>query len=128
MKNKKNKSVSCEGEIYHDKTGIYDVCKIRKLSENSPTVLIPLSNLKYHLKEKEWGNYSIQDVLKNPDKYPEDIEIINSVDLSYPILEYKDNIIDGNHRLAKAFLDGKENIKVKQITKKQMEAAKDRVL
>lgn len=123
---KKNKLPVCKGEIYHDKTGIYDICKIRELSENNPTVRIPLSSLTNYLKEKEFDNYSIQDIFNDTDKYQKEMKIIKNVDLRYPILRYKDHIIDGNHRLAKAFLEGKENIKVKYITKEQMETAKDK--
>lgn len=124
-----NKKYFCEVEeidhIYHDKTGTYDIYKLHKITKNNPTTIVPLSKFTNHIKKKEWGKYSIKNVLDNPDKYPEEMKEIKNVDLRYPILIHKDNVIDGNHRLAKAFLLRKKKIKAKYITDNQMKEAKD---
>ena len=59
---------------------------------------------------KGWGNpikkifYSPQDVLDNPNKYKDDYERIMNADLKFPIIISKNNdVIDGIHRLIKAF-------------------------
>ena len=49
-------------------------------------------------------------------KYQENAERIKEADLSYPIIvTEKHVIIDGYHRLAKAYLEGKKDIKVNVI-------------
>lgn len=49
-------------------------------------------------------------------KYQENAERIKAADLSYPIIvTEKHVIIDGYHRLAKAYLEGKKDIKVNVI-------------
>lgn len=54
--------------------------------------------------------YSLYDVLNNPVKYREQIDRINEADLTYPIIIIDNNIIDGRHRLTKAFMAGKRKI------------------
>ena len=113
-------------QIYSDETGVYDIGKVDGLSKNNPVVLVPVSKLSPWLEGKEWGDYSPRDVLNNPEKYPEEMKDIKNADLEYPIFIYKDMVIDGNHRLAKAVLEGKESIKAKIITDEQMEQARDK--
>lgn len=115
-----------EGQIFSDETGTYDIGVINDLAKNNPVVSVPLSGLAAQLESREWGEYGPKDVLNNPEKYPEEMEMIRSVDLDCPIFIYKNIVIDGNHRLARAFMDGAESIRVKFITDEQMEQAKDK--
>lgn len=66
---------------------------------------------------KGWGDpdkniyYSANDVIKNPKKYKKDALRIKNADLKYPIIIHNGYIIDGVHRLCKAHLKGKTEIK-----------------
>lgn len=79
------------------------------------TQKIPLSQLSHVRAENVWEmgrkQYSINDVLKNPKKYAEDIERIKNANMDYPILMNSDRtILDGYHRLAKAMQNKKKSI------------------
>lgn len=60
--------------------------------------------------------YSPIDVINDPKKYPNDANRITEADLKYPIIlsHVNDNyfVVDGYHRLAKAYLTKKKNIRV----------------
>lgn len=76
-----------------------------------------VSDLIHNLKFKGWadsknGKYSPMDVLKHPGKYRKQMKRIHNADLNYPIIVYKNFIIDGAHRLSKSVLLGKKTIKV----------------
>lgn len=65
-----------------------------------------------------WGDpgkgiaYSALDVINNPRRYQDDYKRILQANLSYPIIISADgDIVDGVHRLAKAYLKGKKEIK-----------------
>jgi len=66
---------------------------------------------------KGWGDpkknlyYSPMNVIKNPKKYNDEYNRIIESNLKYPIIIDKNNIIDGVHRLSKAYLLGKKKIK-----------------
>jgi len=124
---KSNKSEDKEWEInqiYDDEQGnVYNIEKLWHLTESNPIRNMPVESLRPQLAEKSWG-YSPQDVLNNPEQYAGEMEMIRDADLSYPILMYKNQIVDGNHRLAKAFFEKEKTIKVKMPTDKQMESAK----
>jgi hypothetical protein len=68
------------------------------------------------LKYKGWGNpdkktlFSPLDVLKNPALYESDMKRIKRANLSFPIIIHNGNIVDGVHRLTKAFLKNKKNL------------------
>ena len=90
-----------------------------------PTVNIKTKVLYKHLKIKYWGDpaskirYAPIDVLKNKknDVCKHHYDSILKADLRYPIYIEKEtgNIIDGMHRLTKAYLLQKDSIKVKYI-------------
>ncbi len=71
----------------------------------------------HYLQYKCWSNtknnkyYSPIDVINNQRKYVEEYDKIINSDLKYPIIINKNNIIDGIHRLSKAYLLGKKKIK-----------------
>lgn len=68
------------------------------------------------LKHKGWGNpnkkilFSPLDVLKNPKLYESDMKRIKKANLSFPIIIHNGNIVDGVHRLTKAFLKNKKHL------------------
>jgi len=62
--------------------------------------------------------YSPLDVINNPKKYRDEYNKINEANLNYPIIIDKYNIIDGVHRLTKAYLLGEKNIKAYSFNKK----------
>lgn len=56
-----------------------------------------------------------EDMINKPNK--RFTKRMNEADMSYPLLiDSKDYIIDGAHRLAKAYFDGKQTIKVKVVS------------
>jgi disulfide oxidoreductase YuzD len=55
--------------------------------------------------------YSPIDVLKNPLNHDHDMDKIKNAELKYPIIIHNDNIIDGMHRLSKAYLQRKTHLK-----------------
>lgn len=77
----------------------------------------PITSLLHVLEYKGWANnktgelYSSNDVLANPKKYPDEIKRIQKADLSFPIFVYNNDIVDGVHRLTKAKLQNKTEIK-----------------
>ena len=80
------------------------------------------------LEYKGWGNpqkniyYSPLDVIKNPKnkKYKDEIERIEKANMKYPIILDKNNVVDGFHRLTKAYLSNKKKIKAYVFSKKEM--------
>lgn len=84
-------------------------------------VKINIDDLIHSLEYKGWANwvnkkpkksdyYSAMDVINNQKKYKKEMVRINDADLKYPIIIYGNNIVDGVHRLAKAYLLGKKYI------------------
>lgn len=71
-----------------------------------------------------WGTienpHSPVDVVMNPKKYKHDMDRIKKADLSYPIIVSDVYIIDGYHRIAKAYLEKKKTIKAYWITDELM--------
>jgi len=64
------------------------------------------------LSRKGWGNVSPLQVIKNKNVFMEDYIKIKKADLRYPImLDTKLNIIDGAHRLSKAYILDKKYIR-----------------
>ena len=94
-------------------------------------IKIPISELLKNLERKSWGDpgkniyYSAMDVIQNPThkKYKDDNNRIKNANLNYPIMiDDKNNIIDGIHRLSKAYSQNTKYIKTyvfdKEIMKK----------
>lgn len=52
--------------------------------------------------------------------YKQDIERIKNADLKYPIIIVDKHVIDGVHRLTRAYLEGKKKIKPYRFTKQQL--------
>ena len=114
-------------QTYSDRNdNTYNVDELIKITKDNKITDEPIKKFKKNLKKKMWedsddNEISLQDVLDNKSKYRKESSRIKEVDLKYPILVYKDTVVDGNHRLSKAFDEEKETIKVRYVTNKQME-------
>lgn len=103
-------------------------------------IKIKVSDLAKNLDHKGWNMeneynpktaYSPKDVIDDPDKYESDFMRIMNADLKYPIIvSPNNNIIDGVHRLTKAYLEKKKYIKAyifdSKLMKKFIIAKSDR--
>ena len=68
---------------------------------------------------------TVDQVLKNPKKYPGHTKLIDDCDTSYPVHITKNKlgewiILDGLHRMANLVREGKEEIMVKKVTIEQL--------
>lgn len=108
-----------EFTIYVDKDYIYSINdlieynKINKINAIDISVDTLLDNINYKsYRPKQQPAYSVMDIINNPKKYKYDYNKILRADLRYPILIRRDKnyIIDGLHRLGKAYLQNKKYI------------------
>ncbi len=80
-----------------------------------PSTNIDTEDYFQHLNSKCWRKhgkkYSPNDVLNNPSVYDHDVAKIKNADLKYPIMIHNGNIVDGMHRLSKAYLQQKSHLK-----------------
>jgi hypothetical protein len=104
-------------KTYHDTKNIFSVDMMISYVNviKHPKLSVPIDVFIPQLDEKVWGDWSPLDVINNMNlkKYKEDAEQIQKADLSYPVIvtgKYK--IVDGYHRVAKAYLEGKMYIDV----------------
>ena len=109
-------------KTYSDGRAIYSVDMMLAYvnSFEHPVIKIPMSELVPQLEQDVWG-WAPKDVLAKMEakKYSENAERIREADLSYPIFvtgahtarARKHAIIDGYHRVAKASLEGKTEMK-----------------
>ena len=107
---------------YSDSKNIYSVdlmlAYINIFKPNDLIISIDISNYLTTLEYKGWGDpktktfYSPLDVINNPKKYRDEYNRINEANLNYPIIiSPNGHIIDGHHRIIKAYLLGKKYIK-----------------
>ncbi|MFA6474547.1 MAG: hypothetical protein WCV85_06810 [Patescibacteria group bacterium] len=100
-----------------------------------PTEEMDIRELRWILEVPFWedtdGNITIvpTDVLKNLDAYPEHRDRILQADTSFPIHIMPNRngkwlTLDGLHRLAKLVLNGATKIRVKKVTREQVEKTK----
>lgn len=98
-----------------------------KLTENLPTTDVNLKELIWHFDMPVWEkdytddwNLTPWQVIHKEDNTLDHQEKIKKSDLSFPIIitNYQDKsvILDGVHRLAKAYLEGRKTIEVKNIS------------
>ena len=89
---------------------------------NTPTKdLVEKLHIKSWTGDDHKNYYSAIDVLKNMKKYRKDYERIEQANLKYPIIMNRNNIIDGVHRVAKAYHERGRNVKVYVFDDKLME-------
>lgn len=114
---------------YSDHHHIYSVdMMFAYVRQHKPKYIrVPVKGLTKQLSYKGWGDpvskklYSPVDVLKYPQRYKKDTERIGLADLRYPIILSTDgDIIDGMHRLAKAYQSNVTEIRAYQFSKSLM--------
>ena len=113
----------CVGQVFSTQrekdTASWEIERLWELADDLPIEEVPVSSLEHFLDEVVW-------FLTGPDacgdkptarSVAEHSERIYSADLSYPIiLSAVGEVMDGMHRLAKAWMMGIETIKVRRFT------------
>jgi len=104
-------------KTYHNNKNIFSVDMMISYVNvfGHPKVKLPTSDFVPQLEEKVWGDWSPLDVIYNMNfkKYKEDADKIKKADLDYPVIVTgKHKIVDGFHRVSKAYVEGKKNIDV----------------
>ena len=85
----------------------WDVLKLIELSKNFQVIQVPLSEIR-ELKETYW--FGLGDPPISED-IAEHAKLIYDADISYPIILCPEGrVMDGMHRVCKAFLDARETI------------------
>ena len=117
----------------------YDVITLWDLCDDCPTVKIPVSLLMKNLDDTDWrdtcynksliepddpaladpeGIISVRKIFETPGLSPHHDYRIDGADISYPLLvDKKNNIIDGMHRLCRALRNGWDTIPIKYVSK-----------
>lgn len=115
---------------WYGKSYTFSVTKVIDLMENVKSKKTNVLELSKILSERLWEDnrgYMISPfmVIQNPSKYPEHWSRIQKADLRYAILVNStgDDVFDGLHRLSKAFVNRKENIKTKIVTRDILQKA-----
>jgi hypothetical protein len=121
-------------QTYSDGQNVYSVYMMHKYVNDNKDKLkiqeIATAKFDYMREWKIWGNWgnpqnrerwSIDNVLKNPDKYQKDYKNIIKADLKFPIITVYTPldtyyILDGNHRLGKSILGKKKIMKAYVFT------------
>ena len=120
-------------QTFSNNNSIYSVdMMFAYLKQNSyPITKINMEEYLDTLEYQGWGDpgknihYSALDVINNPKKYTDDYKRILKADLSYPIIISDEGyIVDGVHRLSKAYLEKKEEISAYIFDKNLMEKFK----
>jgi hypothetical protein len=93
---------------YHFRPGpsgmrAWDIDRLVELTTDIAPALVPLKEIR-ELEESYWGEMTCRDVAEHA-------RLINEADLSFPVILSSDGrIMDGMHRAAKAWLEGRSHI------------------
>ena len=126
-------SIWTRKQAYCDESGCYDIDKLNDATANNQVVRLHVKNLVPMLFENAWGDkehpLSPMAVLSDPAGNAQKIRHMSKirvVDISKPILVRAGDgkLLDGYHRLAKAFLQEEERISAVMAQPEQMETAK----
>ena len=119
-------------KTYSDGKNIYSVDMMLAYlnTKGHPIEQFPVDMFGPQLEQKVWGEWSPKTVIEKMDvkKYHENSERIKKADLSYPIIITGNkttvtrtlSIVDGYHRVSKAYLDGKKYINAHVFDKSLM--------
>ena len=119
-------------KTYSDGKNIYSVDMMLAYlnTKGHPIEQFPVDMFGPQLEQKVWGEWSPKTVIEKMDvkKYHENSERIKKADLSYPIIitgnkttvTRTHSIVDGYHRVSKAYLDGKKYINAHVFNKSLM--------
>lgn len=89
-----------------------------------PVTKIKVSEWIHSLEQSAWGDpekkisYSPFDVIQNPSKYPKEFERVQKADLKFPVIIANGFIVDGQHRLTKAYINNESFLKAYIFDKK----------
>ena len=103
-------------QLFSDDNKIYSVdMMIAYIHMFKPLkVKINIQDYIHTLSFKCWGTSSHpitpNMVINNPNKYKNEYSRINDSDFSFPIIIHNHNIVDGVHRLTKAYIENKKEI------------------
>lgn len=102
-------------KTFHNNKNIYSVDMMIAYTNihGHPVVKVPIEEFLPQLNTKVWGEWSPMNVIEKMDvkKYKEDAERIRHANLDYPVIVTgKYTIVDGYHRVAKAYLEKKKSI------------------
>ena len=105
---------------YADEKAIYSVDMMLAYlnTHKHPVVKMPMSDFEWQLEQKVWGDWSPMDVIQKPGlkKHAENAQRIKDADLSYPVIvTSKGVLVDGYHRVAKAYKQGAKEMKVQMF-------------
>ena len=112
-----------------------------KYVENKKMTEIDIKNVRHWVYAPCWSHdihgtecfYSIYQVLMQKGKFKEDMKRIKKADTSYPLIVIEDefdnrgSILDGNHRFAKLIMSHSKTVKIKSISRKELEKLMVRV-
>jgi hypothetical protein len=121
--------------LYSNGKNVYSVdMMLAYVNINKPkAVMIPVEEFTHVLDYPGWSgadgaNYSARDVLDKPRKYPAESRRIREANLTYAILIHKQgkhmHVVDGVHRITKAYLTKRVNIKCIVLTNEEMKKFK----
>ncbi len=107
----------------------WDIEKIWKLDE--PEVSVPIETLLWHFEIPFWEqegtddyNLSVWDTFAHPEKEISHWKKIQDADLKYPLdvmpNKWRLLLLDGLHRLAKAYLSGEKEIRIRIIPRSRI--------
>jgi hypothetical protein len=104
-------------KTYHNNKNIYSVDMMLSYVNiyGHPIVKLNIDEFIPQLKEKVWGEWSPIDVIEkiHLKKYETDAKRIHDAKLTYPVIVTgKHTIVDGYHRIAKAYLEKKKYVDV----------------
>ena len=89
-----------------------------------PIYKVKVRDLDYVLNEKYWWDdetdHSPMEVIDNPSKYKEDWKMIKKANMKYPIMMNNEWVVDGLHRLSKAWITKKKYIKTYKFSDDMM--------
>ena len=105
---------------------VYSVRKLWRITKNCTPVTVKITDLENNLNEKNW---EVDGIAVTPasillSRTSHHIADIENADLSYPIIVYNNDVIDGLHRLCKAKLAGATTISAVIIDKKMLMRAR----
>jgi len=112
----------------------YSVDRLFKITKNIKVHKVPVIDLVTHLKNKSWEHkregvadiapIEVIDTPKKNRKFAKHHTRILNADMDYPILIYNTDsstvVVDGLHRLSRAYMEKHPTIKVRYVTDKQL--------
>lgn len=120
-------------QTFSNENSVYSVDMMFAYLKNNkhPVTKLKVDEYIHVLDYPGWGNpannisYSALDVIKHPKKYQADYKRIMKADLSYPIiLSFDGFIVDGVHRISKAYLEERKEINAYVFDEELMEKFK----